>query len=201
VDASTVGLIGSGWQAESQLEAVCVARKIGSIKCYSRDMFNRNLFAKKMHAQLHVDIHAVETAEQAVRDSDILITATNAREPVLVGKWIAPGAHINAVGANRMEGRELDDEVVFRSKLICVDSIEQAKEEAADLIGPIERGLTFWPCVRELGEIVAGKTTGRVDRDDITLFKSLGIAVEDVAVGAWVYEQARERKLGKEIDL
>jgi alanine dehydrogenase len=200
-DACTVGLIGSGWQAESQLQAMCIAREISSVKCYSRDMFNRNLFAKKMQVQLRVEIQAVETAEEAVRGSDIIVAATNSREPVLLGEWLVPGTHVNAMGANRAEAHELDEEVVRRSKFICVDSIEQAKNEAADLIGPIERGYTFWPCVRELGELVAGKTTGRVDRDDITLFKSLGIAVEDVAVGAWVYERARENKLGSEIDL
>jgi len=91
--------------------------------------------------------------------------------------------------------------VLMRSVFVCVDSLEQAKIEAGDLIAPIERGLSSWTRVRELGEVVVGKTGGRVERDDITLFKSLGLALEDVAVAAWVYERARERKIGKEIVL
>lgn len=204
-DASTVGLIGAGWQAESQVQAVCVARSIRVIRCYSRDAERRSAFARKMSAQLGVDVNAVDSAEAAVRGADIVITVTSSREPVLHGEWLKPGVHVNAVGANRAEARELDDAVLSRSVIVCVDSIEQAKIEAGDLIAPIERGVLSWERVRELGGVVAGQVAGqvagRVSRDDITLFKSLGIALEDVAVGAWVYEQARAQKLGAEIDL
>ncbi len=200
-DAATVGVIGTGWQAESQLQAVCLARAIRAVKCFSRDAPKRHAFAQKMTKLVNCPVRAVASAEEAVREADIVIAITNAREPVVLGQWLAPGVHINAAGANRVPARELDDEVIRRSEFICVDSIEQAKLEASDLIVPVERGITSWARVRELAEVVVGKTTGRAEPDDITLFKSLGIALEDVAVGVWVYERAREKKIGKEIEL
>ncbi|MCI0477818.1 MAG: ornithine cyclodeaminase family protein [Anaerolineales bacterium] len=200
-DASIVGILGTGWQAESQLQAICRVRPIRIIKCYSRAATRRDAFAQKMRAQLKIETRAVAQAEDAVRESDIVVTATSARDPVLLGEWLAPGTHVNAVGSNRAEAREVDDVVLARSAFVCVDSLEQARFEAGDLIAPIERGIASWARVRELGEVVVGKTGGRVERDDITFFKSVGLAVEDIAVGAWVYERARERKIGKEIAL
>lgn len=200
-DAASVGIIGAGWQAASQLEALCVARAIRIVRCYSRDAKRRESFAAKMTTQLGVEVRAVERTEDAVRDADIVVAATSAREPVLRGEWLAPGAHVNAIGANRVQARELDDAVLNRSTFVCVDSIEQAKVEAGDFVLPAQAGVFAWERVRELGEVVAGKIAGRANRDDITLFKSLGIALEDVAVGAWVYERAREQRIGKEIEL
>ena len=201
-DASSVGMIGTGWQAESQLEAVCAVRQIRVARCYSRDAEHRKKFAQEMRARLKIDVRAVDSTEEAVRAADIVVTATNAREPVLRGEWLKPGTHVNAIGSNRDESRELDDDaIVVRSAFVCVDSIEQAKIEAGDLLSPIERGVFSWERVSELGDLVSGKIAGRTDRDQITLFKSLGIALEDVAVGAWVYERARELKIGREISL
>lgn len=200
-DASSVGIIGAGWQAESQLQAVCLARAIRVIQCYSRDEKRRKLFAQKMSAMLNVPVHAVDSAEEAVHDADVVITATNAREPVLRGDWLKRGTHINAIGSNRIDARELDDEAIQCANFVCVDSIEQAKFEAGDLFPLIEHGIVTWENVHELGEVVAGQVVGRKNRDDITLFKSLGIAVEDVAAGAWVYEQARVQNIGAEISL
>ncbi|MBI3741919.1 MAG: ornithine cyclodeaminase family protein [Chloroflexi bacterium] len=200
-NANVVGLIGTGWQAASQLEAICAAREIEIARAYSRDAEHRKNFARMLSARLNVDVRGVDSARDAVRDADILIAATNAREPVLRGEWIKPGAHINAIGANRIDARELDDDAVNRCAFICVDSIEQAKIEARDLVEPIERGRLKWEDVKELSDVVSGKIVGRAQADAITLFKSLGIALEDVAVGAWVYERAREMKIGAEISL
>ena len=200
-DASSIGIIGTGWQAESQLEAVCAVRQIRIVQCYSRDVERRKKFAEEMSARLNVDVRDVDSAEEAVRAADIVITATHAREPVLRGEWLKPGTHVNAVGSNRAEAREIDDAVVVRSAFVCADSIEQAKIEAGDLLAPIERGVFSWERVKELGDLVSGRLAGRADRDQITLFKSLGIALEDVAVGAWVYKRARELKIGKEVSL
>ncbi|CAG0945910.1 alanine dehydrogenase [Anaerolineae bacterium] len=200
-DAASVGIIGAGWQAASQLEALCVARAIRIVRCYCRDAKRRESFAAKMTTQLGVEVRAVERTEDAVRDADIVVAATSAREPVLCGEWLAPGTHVNAIGANRVQARELDDAVLNRSAFVCVDSIEQAKVEAGDFVLPAQAGVFAWERVRELGEVVAGKIAGRANRDDITLFKSLGIALEDVAVGVWVYERAREQRIGKEIEL
>lgn len=200
-DAATVGIIGTGWQAASQLEAMAVVRKLRAIKCFGRDLERRRRFASEMSARLAITVQPTETPRDAVGEADIVITATGAREPVLLGEWLAPGTHINAVGSNRADARELDDEVLNRAHLICVDSVEQSKIESGDLISPIERGQLTWERVHELGEVVSGRRVPREDRADITLFKSNGIALEDVAVGAWVYERARERGLGREIEL
>jgi alanine dehydrogenase len=200
-DASSIGILGTGWQAESQLEAVCAVRQIRIVKCYSRDTEHRKKFADEMGVRLNVDLRSMDSAEGAVCDADIVITATNAREPVLRGEWLMPGTHINAIGSNRAESRELDDHAVIRSACVCVDSIEQARVEAGDLLSPIERGVFSWNRVQELGDLVSGKITGRTDRSQITLFKSLGIALEDVAVGAWVYERAVELKIGRQVSL
>jgi ornithine cyclodeaminase/alanine dehydrogenase-like protein (mu-crystallin family) len=204
-DASSVGIIGTGWQAASQLEAIAVVRngKLRIAKCYSRDESRRKSFAKEMTAKLGIEVRAVETARDAVRDADILVTATGSREPVLLGDWLAPGTHINAVGSNRADAREIDDAVLSRATFICVDSVEQSKIESGDLILPTERGLLSWDRVNELSDVVAGKIQRkpRENRDDITLFKSIGIALEDVAVGAWVYARAREQGVGKQIEL
>ncbi|MCL4395636.1 MAG: ornithine cyclodeaminase family protein [Chloroflexi bacterium] len=200
-DASSVGLVGTGWQAESQLEAICATRAIRDIQCFSRDPEHRQSFARTMSARLNVDVRGVDSAEQAVREADIVVTATSANEPLVRREWLAPGAHVNAIGSNRLTARELDDEIPSRCAFVCVDSVEQAKIEATDLISPVERGSFTWDRVCELGEVVAGKVTGRAGRDDITLFKSLGIAAEDVAAGAWVYRQALARGIGREIEL
>ncbi len=200
-EASSVGIIGTGWQASSQLQAVCAVRSIRSVRCYSRETVHRIDFATSMSTQLGIEVLAASSAEEAVRDADIVITATNARLPVFQGEWLRPGAHVNAVGSNRAESRELDDQAIDRCGLIVVDSKEQAMIESGDLIEPALRGVISWQKVRELGDIVAGKTVGRADNSTITLFKSNGIAVEDIALAARVYERARSQGIGIEIDL
>lgn len=112
-----------------------------------------------------------------------------------------PGTHVNAMGANRIDARELDDDVIRRSALIAVDSVEQAKLEAGDLVQPIEKGLLTWRKVRDLSDVVSGKIRGRKADDEITVFKSLGIAIEDVAAGSIVYERARKEHIGTELPL
>jgi alanine dehydrogenase len=196
-DAQTVGVYGAGWQAQSQLEAMCQVRRVRAARVYSRHPDSRREFADQMSARLGIPIEPVDDAPRAAFDGDIIITATNSAEPVLMGDWLTDGAHINAIGGNWAGRRELDDMVINRSRVICVDSLEQAKIESGDLIAPIEKGLLEWSRVLELGAIVAGKAQGRELPDDITLFKSHGIAVEDVAVGGWVYEQARKQNVGE----
>lgn len=200
-EARTLGLIGSGWQAESQLEAVCTARTVVEVKVYSRSPERAQAFAARMGERVRVPVRAVPTAAQAVRQSDIVVTATSAREPVLSGDWLAPGAHVNAVGSNWANRRELDESAVTRAASIWVDSLEQARIESGDLLAPIAAGHLSWDRVGELADVVAGNAASRTRPDDITLFKSHGIALEDVAVGALVYERARRRGFGREIDL
>jgi ornithine cyclodeaminase/alanine dehydrogenase-like protein (mu-crystallin family) len=199
--ADTVGIFGTGWQAESQLMAVCAVRQIKSIKAYSRISEHRDGFARKMTSLLRVEVSAAESPEAAVRGQSIVITATGAREPVLKGEWIEPGAHLNVAGSNFLAKSEVDVETIRRASIIAVDSVEQSKLEAGDLMPAIERGVISWESVTELGRIVAGRDPGRRGDDDITLFKSNGIALEDISTALRVYNLARERGAGEEIDL
>lgn len=199
--ADTVGIFGTGWQAESQLMAVCAVRQIKSIKVYGRNAERREGFARKMTSLLRVEVTPAESPEEAARGQSIVITATSAREPVLKGEWIDPGTHLNVVGSNFLSKAEVDVETVKRASVIAVDSIEQSRVEAGDLMPAIERGVITWESVTELGRIVAGRDPGRTSEDDITLFKSNGIALEDISTALRVYNLARERGVGEEIDL
>jgi ornithine cyclodeaminase/alanine dehydrogenase len=200
-DSATVGIVGTGWQAESQLEALSAVRPIRRIRCFGRDGSRRLSFAKTMSSRLGIDVLAADSAKEAVQDADIVVAATTSSSPVIVGKWLRPGTHVNAMGANRIDARELDDDVIRRSALITVDSVEQAKLEAGDLVQPIEKGLLTWRKVRDLSDVVSGKIRGRKADDEITVFKSLGIAIEDVAAGSMVYERARKEHIGTELPL
>lgn len=200
-DADTVGIYGTGWQAESQLMAVCEVRKIKSIKAYGRNSQRREGFARKMSSSLRVDVSPVESPEEAARGQAIVITATSAREPVLKGEWIESGTHLNVVGSNFLSKAEVDVETIKRASIIAVDSIEQSRIEAGDLLPAIERGVISWESITELGRIVAGMHRGRTSENDITLFKSNGIALEDISTALRVYNLARSKGIGKEIKL
>jgi len=200
-DAASVGVIGTGGQARTQVEAVCQVRQVKRIRAFSRDPERRSAFAREMMRELGVPVEAVDSAEAAVREMDIVITATSSSRPVVMGAWLAPGAHINAIGANFPQKRELDDEAVGRAGLIVADSREQSMLEAGDLIRALGDDPGRWSVVRELAEVVAGGCAGRTNPRQITLFKSNGIAIEDVMAAARVYEAARARNFGKEIPL
>ena len=200
-DARTAGIIGTGLQARTQLEAVALARKLESVRAFGRDPQRREGFARDMTARLGIPVTPVSSAEEAVRGARILITATTAAQPVFEGRWLEPGVHINAIGVNYAQKRELDSEAVLRSDVIAADSVEQSKIEAGDLIHAFGEDVSRWSGVRELAEIIAGKVPGRTSREQITLFKSNGIAIEDIVVAGRVYERARERRLGREVPL
>lgn len=198
-NAKSVGVYGSGWQAASQLAAVCAVRQIEEIKVYSRKPENRERFCQQMAAELGItNIHPVDTPEAAA-DTDIIITITSSREPVVLGEWLKPGAHINAAGGNSVLRREFDDDAIQRADFLAVDSLDQAKLESGEFVTAVEKGLLVWERVKELRHVVAGTLPGRTDQQQITLFKSLGIAIEDVAAAAVVYQKAKEQKVGKEI--
>jgi len=152
-----------------------------------------------MTDELGIPVEPVESAEQAVRSADVVVTVTNAREPVLFGEWLAPGAHVNAAGSNALIRCEIDTKTVKRSSLITVDSKDTAKIECGDLLVPIERGMIHWDQVRELSDVVAGHIQGRQSENDITLFESQGLAIEDVAVAARVYQHALAEGVGQTI--
>jgi len=200
-NASRVGVIGTGLQARTQLEAVALARKLERVRVFGRDVRRREEFAKEMTARLTVPVAAVASAEHAVRGSDIILTVTTATRPVVEGRWLEPGMHLNAIGSNFAEKQELDAEAVGRCDVVAADSIEQSKMEAGDLIQAFGTDLSRWASVRELADIVAGKVPGRTNQNQITLFKSNGLAIEDVVVAGRVYEIARERRMGHEVPM
>jgi alanine dehydrogenase len=199
-DASTVGIIGTGLQARTQLAAIASVRQIASVRAFSRNAERREKFAKEMTEHLRLPVTAVASAEEAVRDAAIIVTSTNSTNPVLDGRWLKPGMHINAIGANFPQKRELDAAAVRRCDIIAVDSREQSKIEAGDLI-PMYGDDESWDSVIELSEIVAGKTPGRGNPEQITLFKSNGIATEDIVVAGRIFELARERGMGRQVAL
>ncbi|HVA72839.1 MAG TPA: ornithine cyclodeaminase family protein [Candidatus Limnocylindrales bacterium] len=200
-DARAAGIIGTGNQARTQLEAVTAVCKIESIRAFGRDSERRERFAREMTSRLGVRVEAVATAEEAVRDADILITASTASKPVVQGRWLRPGMHINAIGANFPEKAELDAEAVDRADVIFADSREQSKLEAGDLIQAFEGDYSRWNGVRELSDLVAGRVEGRTSREQVTLFKSNGIAIEDVVTAGRVYELAVAGGMGNRMQL
>jgi ornithine cyclodeaminase/alanine dehydrogenase-like protein (mu-crystallin family) len=200
-DADTVGIVGTGWQSESQLMAVCAVRHIRQVTAYGRNPERRKSFSAKMEAQLGLEVKPAEAAEQAVRGKAIVITCTTSREPVVHGSWIEPGTHLNVAGSNFLSKAEVDVETISRSSVIAVDSIDQARMEAGDLLPAIERGIINWESVTELGRIVAGQVLGRPNDSDITLFKSVGIAIWDVSTALRVYRSALDRGIGEHIEL
>ncbi len=189
-DSTEATLFGAGWQAESQLLAMDAVRPLKRVHIVNRKPERRIAFIRKMQPLVRAELVAAESAEQSVRESHIVTTMTSSREPVLKGEWLAAGAHVNAAGGNLLLRREVDDETVLRSNRVVVDSIDQARIEAGEFLGVIESGRRHWEDFVELRDVAAGFKPGRDAVSDITLFKSVGLALEDVAIGKLVYERA-----------
>jgi len=200
-DATTVGIVGTGHQAISQLAAVCSVRSITKVKAFSRNPERRTAFCSAMTSLLDVEVIPVESAKEAVVGTDIVIAITNVQtlEPVILGEWLEPGMHVNAAGANSLNRRELDDAAVMKSSIVVADAIDQAQLECADLVIPINAGLLGWDQIIELGQVVTGEKSGRMSTDDITVFESQGIGMEDVAVAAHIFAKARNEGTGLEL--
>ncbi len=193
-DARVLGLIGTGRQARTQLAAIDRVRPLRRLQIYGRNPVHVGGFTDEL--EIDAEIKLCESAREAVEGADIVVTATSASRPVLFGEWIEPGMHINAIGANDESRRELDSAVVARADLVAVDEPRQARYEASDLINPVEEGVLDWDDIRSLDTIIAGHEDGRQERDQITLFKSLGTAIGDVALAVRVYERAVEAGRG-----
>ena len=198
-DAATVGVIGTGGQARTQLEAVCAVRQVRKVKVFSRRQERREQFAQRMNESLIVDVAPMDDAQSCVVGPDVVIVITSAREPVLMGEWLDEGAHVNAAGGNHWIRREIDETAVERSELIVVDDLEQAKIECGDLMWPESRGAFRWDMAHELRDVVSGKVKGRPSSQSITLFESMGIALEDIAAAQLVYRKALEQGIGQEL--
>jgi len=192
-------VIGTGGQARTQLEAIAAVRKLDSARVYGRDPSSREGFCQEMSAKLGISVTPSASSSEAVRGADIVCTATTSSQPVVFGADLRPAAHINAIGANHSHKRELDDEAVASADVIVVDSVEQSRQEAGDLILAFKVDEICWAGVRKLCDVVVGKVSGRSSNTEVTLFKSNGIASWDLAVAMKVYAAARERKLGREL--
>ncbi len=200
VGASRVAVIGTGRQARTQLEAVALARKIDTVRVFSRDEQRRRDFCRETSERLNFEVKPVESAEAAARFGEIVIAATTSRQPVIRGEWLQPGTHVNAIGANMANRREMDGATLKRAGLITIDSIEQAKDEAGDLILGLPGSGRDWDDIVELHEVVGGNKR-RTSDEEITVFKSCGIALWDVAAAGYVYREALTRGRGREMEL
>jgi len=200
-EAETVAIIGAGVQACMQLEAMCAVRSIKKVMVYDISEEAARQFAEKMSGALNVEIEVAESSCDSLKCADIVCTATVSSTAVFADAEIAAGVHINAIGSYKPEVQEIPEETVLRSILV-VDHRESALEEAGDLLIPIKKGIMQETHIHaELGEIVAGEVVGRTSDQDVTLFKSVGIAVQDLAAATRVFEQAEKRDLGKMVGL
>jgi alanine dehydrogenase len=198
-DATTAGCFGTGKQARTQILAVCKVRPIKKVHVYGRDADRCKAFAEEMSREAGAEVVSVEKPEEAARGMDVVITATTAREPVLFGEWVSPGQHLNLIGSNYLAKAEADVEVFRRATLVAVDSKEQAKLEAGDFVAALNAGVLHWSDIRELAPLLIGRYPGRESQQDVTVFKSLGLGIEDIALAVKVVELARQQGLGKEI--
>jgi alanine dehydrogenase len=191
--ARTLGVIGCGWQAEMQVEAIRAALPdLERTVAYCRTRERLEDFCRLLDAE------PAESPREAA-EQDVVVTITTSRDPVLRGDWLRPGSVVCAAGANRPEARELDNAVLERAAFVCCDSIEDARLESGDLIEPVEQGVLDWLEVHELAEVVAGEVSGRQADGDVVVFKSNGLAAWDVAIGALAVARAKERGLGREL--
>ena len=200
-ESNTLAILGSGVQAKSHFFAMNEARPISSVYIWSRSLANANILAKELSDASSIAINVSKTAELAVKNANLICTVTATRKPILKGQWLTPGSHLNAVGASSSTTRELDSETVVKSKMF-VDSRESALNEAGEFIIPASEGLiNETHILGELGEVLEGNVSGRTHKDEITLFKSLGMAVEDVATAQHIYNTALKNDKGVWIDI
>jgi len=200
-DSTTLGLFGTGKQARTQLLGQCKVRPIKRVQVWSPNEEHRKAFAAEMSAACGVEVVPASKPEEAARGLDIVNTATSAREPCLLGEWISPGQHLNIVGSNFLAKSEIDVEVIKRANVLYIDHAEQGKLEAGDLVAALDQRVIEWYDVQEIGRLVANRSPGRESPQDVTLFKSLGIGLEDIAVAAKLLAKAKEAGIGKWLEL
>lgn len=200
-DAKVAGIFGSGWQAQGQLEALAHVRRLERVKVFSRNPERLAAFCRRMGEKLALEVVPAASAEEAVRGSDILVTITTSATPVFPGEWVASGMHINAAGSNSLLRREIDEETVRKCARVVVDSRAVAAKEAGDLLPAFEKGRLHAGALVELGEVIAGLRPGRTDPGQVTLFESQGMAIQDLIIAAALARAAREKGLGREVDL
>ncbi len=199
-NAGDLALLGSGVEAGTHLEAMLLVRKIRRVRVASKTPARARAFSERESRRHGIEVVACASAREAVEGADIVCTVTSSREPVLAGEWLSPGAHVNAVGSSVAAARELDTAAVVRSRLF-VDRRESALEEAGDFLIPKREGaVTDAHILGELGEVLTGEVKGRVAPEDVTLFKSVGLAIEDVAAAQHIYARARGSGIGRFVE-
>ena len=196
-DAHVVGLFGAGQQAAGQLKAVCSVRKIERVEVYSRHEHRCRIFANEMSELCNTTVVPIRTPDAVAAEKDIVICATNARTPLFDGRVLDEGTHLNVVGSNFPQKAEVDVTTIRRADVIICDSIEQCKLEAGDFAAALEAGVTDWTLMHDLAEVVTGRQTARPTAESITLFKSVGLALEDIALAGKLVTLAQRAGLGK----
>jgi ornithine cyclodeaminase len=198
-DAEVAGVFGAGWQAEGHIEALAAVRPLCRVKVYARDRARLEVFCLRMSEQLGIAVVPAASPEETVRGSAIVSTVTTSATPLFDAEWLSPGTHINAAGSNSLIRRELGEDVLKRCRTIVVDSVETALREAGDLLPLLEKGRLHVRQLVELGEVITGRHGGRLAADDVTLFESQGMAIQDLGLAARLEMLARERGLGVEL--
>ncbi|WP_300319729.1 ornithine cyclodeaminase family protein [Accumulibacter sp.] len=198
-DAEVLGMFGAGWQAEGHLEALAAVRALRRVKVHARHAERLAAFCRRMSERLGIDVVPLDSPEAVVRDSDIVSTVTTASTPLFSADWLSPGTHLNAAGSNSLIRRELGEDVLKRCSPIVVDSVETALREAGDLLPLLEKGRLQARSLVELGEVLCGRQPGRSTVEQITLFESQGMAVQDLAVAVRLEALARARGVGIEL--
>ncbi|HWB10294.1 MAG TPA: ornithine cyclodeaminase family protein [Pirellulales bacterium] len=199
--AAEAGIFGAGHQAETQLAAVATVRKLKRAFVYSRNESKRVAFAERMTAELNLEVVPVDRPQEAAAELPIVITATTSTEPVFDGHDLAEGTFVAAVGSNWLTRAEIDATVVRRADNIVCDSVEACRREAGDFVDALQKGVFDWSRAVDLAEVVAGRAVGRSRAESLTLFKSVGLAVEDVALGGKLLELARQEGVGRLVGL
>jgi ornithine cyclodeaminase len=198
-DADVAGVFGAGWQAQSQIEALCAVRPIRRVRVYSRSREKLESFCEQQAQRLPCEVVPASSPQEAVAGSAVVVTITTAATPVFDGDWLDAGTHITAAGSNSLVRREIDEAAVRRAAVVCVDARATALKECGDLLPLLEKGRLHEGQMVELGEVIAGVRPGRGDARQITLFESHGMAIQDLALARRVLDQARNRGLGMEL--
>jgi alanine dehydrogenase len=200
-DARVAGVFGAGWQAEGHVLALCAALPLEKVKVFSRHAEKQQAFCRRLSEATGVPVVAAASAEETVRGSDLLGTVTTATQPLFDAEWLAPGTHINAAGSNALIRQELSEATLRRCALIAVDAVPTALAEAGDLLPLLEKGRLHARQLVELGDILTGRHAGRTSAEQITVFESQGLAIQDLAVALRVVAAARACGLGVELPL
>jgi ornithine cyclodeaminase/alanine dehydrogenase len=196
-DAATLAVLGTGKQARAQVLAVCAVRPIKEIRIFSPTPANRAAFAREMEQETGIVARVMDSGEACIVGADVIVLITKAADPVIRSEWLREGAHINGAGANAANRRELDAATVLRARVLVTDDLAQAKIEAAEFRDLVKDGRLTWDAVHELGDVVTGAVAGRHGPQDLTLFKSLGVGLEDIAFAEMIYRRALAQGAGQ----